>query len=139
MLAFGILGVTNISLAQDSMQPKKNENAQWQRVVLVKFTEGKLDRAKTIIKDYFQKAGEKSQTPGPSLAVDLVTGEWDMMLVWDMKGGVEDLNWELSPDDVKWMKAMNEVVGSADKAKAIQDEFSGLIVRSTSYLGKKSM
>lgn len=138
MLALNILGINNISLAQDNLQPKKNENVQWQRIVLLKFTEGKFDRAKAIIKDYFEKAGEKSQTPGPSLAVNLVTGEWDMMVVWDMKGGIEDLNWELSPDDVKWMKAMNEVAGSADKAKAIQDEFSGLITRSTSYLGKKS-
>lgn len=139
MLAISIGGINNSALAQDNQQPKKDENAQWQRIVLLKFTEGKFDRARAIIKDYFEKAGEKAQTPGPSLAVNLVTGEWDMMVVWDMKGGVEDLNWELSPNDVKWMKAMNEVVGSADKAKAIQEEFSGLIARSTSYLGKKSM
>jgi len=59
-----------------------------------------------------------------------------MMVVWDMKEGVDALNWQTSADDVKWMSAMSEVAGGADKAKAILDEWSSLIVRTNSYLGR---
>lgn len=36
-----------------------------------------------------------------------------------MKGGIEEMNWEVSPDNVKWMTALNEIAGGGDKAKAI--------------------
>ncbi len=125
--------------AQQGMKAKKFDNPQWKRVEFVKFKSDKYPRAKELIKDYYAKAGQRSGTPGPSLLVDLVTGEWDMMLVWDMKEGIEEMNWEMSPNDVKWMTAMTEVAGGADKAKAVMDEFSSLIVRDTRYIGKEGM
>ena len=62
-----------------------------------------------------------------------------MMVVWDMKGGIEEMNWETSPNDIKWMTAMNDIAGGSDKAKMIMDEFSSLIIRETSYIGKSGM
>jgi hypothetical protein len=52
-----------------------------------------------------------------------------------IKEGLDEMNWQTSPNDVKWMTAMNEVAGGADKAKAILDEWSSLIVRTNGYLG----
>ncbi len=125
--------------AQQGMKAKKYDNPEWKRVDFIKFKSGKYSRAKEIIKDYYAKAGQKSATPGPSLFIDLMTGEWDMMTVWDMKEGIEEMNWETSPNDVKWMAAMNDLAGGADKAKSIMDEFSSLIVRESSYIGKSAM
>ena len=118
------------------MQAKKYDNPKWKSITFIQFKEGKMDRAKEIISNYFEKAAAKAGTPTPSMVSELVTGEWNMMVVWDMKGGLDALNWQTSPDDVKWMTAMNEIAGSPDKAKAILDEWSSLIVRTNSYLGR---
>jgi hypothetical protein len=116
-------------------QAKKYDNAKWKSITFIQFKEGKMERVREIINNYFVKAAEKGGTPMPSMVSELVTGEWNMVVVWDMKEGVDALNWETSPDDVKWMTAMNEIAGS-DKAKAILDEWSSLIVRTNSYLGR---
>ena len=121
--------------AQD-MKPKKYDNPQWKTIGFIKFKSGKADRGREIIRNYFEKAAQKASTPSPAVAVDLVTGEWDMMVIWDMKGGIEEMNWEISPDNVKWMSALNEIAGGADKGKSILDEFGGLIDRESTYLGK---
>jgi hypothetical protein len=127
-----------VAYAQQPMQAKKFDNPQWKRVEFVKFKSGKYPRAKEIIRDYFVKADQKSGTPDPSLFVDLITGEWDMMVVWDMTEGINEMNWETSPDDVKWMTSMNDITGGPNKAKAILDEFSSLIDKETRYIGKSA-
>src|SRR6476619_3780985 len=85
------------------MQAKKYDNPKWKSITFIQFKEGKMDRAKEIISNYFEKAAAKAGTPTPSMVSELVTGEWNMMVVWDMKGGLDALNWQTSPDDVKWM------------------------------------
>ena len=130
---------STVVCAQQDIKAKKFDNPQWKKVEFLKFKADKYSRAKEIIKDYYAKAAQKAGTPNPSLYVDLMTGEWDMMVVWDMKEGIEEMNWEMSPDDVKWMTAMNDLAGGAAKAKAIMDEFSSLIVRDTRYIAKEGM
>jgi hypothetical protein len=120
--------------AQD-MKAKKYDDPTWTQVVFVNYLPGKMSRAKEIIRDYFVPASKKAGTRSPSLTVDLTTGEWDMMIVWTMPN-VEEMNWEISPDNIKWMTALNEIAGNADKSKAIRDEYSSLVKNSTSYLGK---
>ena len=124
------------SRAQAEIKAKKFENPQWKTIVLVDLKPGKNDRALEIIKNYFVKANEKSGVAGPSLEVWLFSGEWDYMLVWDFKEGIEEMNWETSPNEVKWLNSMNEIAGSPEKGKAILDEFASLVNRSTSYIGK---
>ncbi len=138
MIIFCTLVTSSVAQAQE-MKAKKFDNPEWKRVDFVKFKSGKVGRAKEIIQNYYMKAGQKSGTPGPAMIVDLMSGEWDMMVVWDMKGGIDDMNWEVSPNDVKWMNSMNEVAGGADKSKRILDEFSSLVDRETSYIGKGGM
>ena len=92
--------------AHAQTEAKKYDNPKWKSIIFLQFKEGKMDRAREIISNYFVKAAEKAGTPQPSLATELVTGEWSMMVVWDMKEGVDEMNWQTSPDDVKWMTAM---------------------------------
>ncbi|HET9430689.1 MAG TPA: hypothetical protein VFO70_05905 [Chitinophagaceae bacterium] len=129
------LFTTTLVQAQEEMKAKKFDNPEWKRISLIKFKHEKIDRVKEIIKDYFFKAAQKAGTPTPSIIVDLYTGEWDMMIVWDMKG-IEDMDWEISPNDIKFMTAMIEIAGGIDKAKMILDEFSSLSTHETSYIGK---
>jgi hypothetical protein len=132
ILCFAILSTAD---AQE-IKAKKFDNPQWKTVSFIKFKSGKADRAREIIRNYYEKAAQKASVPSPVMALDMVTGEWDLMVVWDMKGGIEEMNWEVSPDNVKWMGALNEIAGGGDKAKAILDEFSGLIDRESTNLGK---
>src|SRR5258706_14334745 len=115
------------TMGWSQMQAKKVENPRWKQIVYIDFHDGKYDRAITIIKDYFEKAGKKANLPGPETMMRMSSGSWDLMLIWNMKGGVEDLNWETSPDDVTWMKALGELAGGSDKAKAILDEYMSLV------------
>ncbi len=122
--------------AKAQMQAKKYDNPKWKAIEFVQFKAGKMDRAREIIMNYFVKSSEKAGTPQPAMASELATGEWDMMVIWELKEGIEEMNWETSPNDVKWLTAMNEISGGADKAKAILDEWSSLIMRTTRYLGR---
>jgi len=131
-----IFFATNTVSAQSDMQPKKYENAQWKNVVFVDYKSGKYARSKEIISKYFAPASEKAGTPGPEMVLEMNSGEWDIMYVWGMKGGIADLNWETSPDDIAWRKALNEIAGGADKAQAILDEFSSLVNRSSNQIGR---
>jgi hypothetical protein len=123
-----IFAIVSTAGAQE-MKAKKLDNPQWKTITFVKFKSGKLDRAKEIIRNYYEKAAVKAATSDPTMAIDLMTGEWDMMIVWSLKGGLDDLNWEVSPENVKWMAALTELAGGGDKAKAILDEFAGLVDR----------
>ncbi|TKK69318.1 hypothetical protein FC093_08360 [Ilyomonas limi] len=61
-----------------------------------------------------------------------------MLAIWNMEGGIEEMNWETSPNDIKWMKAISDIAGNAEKAKLIIDEFSSIIERKTSYIGRSA-
>ncbi|MFY0654899.1 MAG: hypothetical protein JXQ96_22910 [Cyclobacteriaceae bacterium] len=130
-----IFGSTNAS-AQASDQPSKYENPEWKSVVYVDFKSGKYGRAKEIVDKYYLPASKKSGTPGPEMVLEMRTGEWDLMIIWGFEGGISDMDWKNSPNNIAWTKALNELAGGADKAKAIREEYSGLISRSSSQIGK---
>lgn len=129
------LQISTLAQAQNETGKKYND-PQWKRISLTSYKSGQLARAKEIIQNYHGKASEKAGTPRPAMIIDLVSGDWDVMTVWDMPEGLEEFNWETSPRDIKWRKAFNEIAGGADKATAILNEYSSLIVRSTRYIGK---
>jgi hypothetical protein len=51
--------------AQAQMEAKKYDNPKWKTIVFLQFKEGKMDRAREIISNYFMKAAEKAGTPVP--------------------------------------------------------------------------
>lgn len=120
--------------AQDAA-PKRLENAEWKNIVHVKFHPGKRGRAIEIIKDHFFKAAEKAGTSSPEMMIEYSTGEWDLMLVWHMKGGIEDMTWQLSPDNIAWRKALNELEGGAEQGTALYQEYLSLIAHGKSEIG----
>lgn len=123
--------------AQDLPKAKKMENHTWHQVVMVKYKAGALDDAKKIINNHFMKAGENSEVPGPQI-MNLKSGEWDMIFVWNMEG-IEDLNWEINPDDEVWMAALAEQEGGAEQAMKLMEDYMSLIQNSTSYLATSQL
>ena len=123
------LALTQGAIAQDDMKPKKR-NADYYSVLFVDFKPGKMDEARAIIKDYFARADEEAEINGPELNLIFMTGDWDMVVGWKMDDGLTTAEWETSPDDVKWMRAMGELAGGADGARETLDRFSSLVERS---------
>src|SRR6478609_3597852 len=119
---------------QAQMQGKKYDNPQWKTVEMLEFKHDKMDRVREIIKDYFIKAADKAGSRKPAMILEPATGEWNFIIVWNMKECLEQLNWETNPDDIKWMTAMSEIAGSPDKAQAILNEWSSMVIGSTGYL-----
>lgn len=120
--------------AQDDPQPKKYENVDWHSVVMINFKAGKSGRALEIIRDHFLPSSEESGTPTP-IIVELKSGEWDLMMVWTMKGGPGDMEWETSPEGVKWRQALNAREGGPENADKLYQEYISLVQNSTSYVG----
>ncbi len=120
------------SWAQQDMQAKKMEGHTWHQVVMVKFKPGKISQAKQIINNHFMQAGIESGTPGPQM-MDIKSGEWDMMFIWTMNG-IEDMDWEIHPDDEKWWKALVEQEGGQEAAMKVWQQYMELIDSSTLYL-----
>lgn len=128
----------NLSWAQEEeMTPKKYENPEYYMVSYVKFHPGKSGEAKKIIDEYFIPSSMQAGTSGPFIHLDMITGEWDIMVVWHMKEGLESLNWEMSPDDIKWEKAFTELTGGKEKGMEVSKQWESYIAASKSNLGRK--
>jgi hypothetical protein len=60
-----------------------------------------------------------------------------MLLIRDLEGGPCDIEWDWSPNRVKWWKAFVAQEGSEEAAQKLQEVYSFLIAGSTSQLIRK--
>ncbi|MFQ3248712.1 MAG: hypothetical protein ACI9O6_000514 [Glaciecola sp.] len=117
--------VSHTVIAQDGK--RYDSSVTWKNIVKINYHVGKRDSALAIIRDYYREASIKAKTPMPELVLELQTGDYDLLLVWHMEGGVNDLTWERGPNSKKWRAALNEVAGSEEKAQEILDEYLSYI------------
>lgn len=134
--AFLLFSFSNLS-AQTEMTAKKYDNPQWQRIVYVDYHAGMEGKARDIITDYFEKAAIKAGTTRPAARIEMSTGQYDNIYIWNMEGGLEDMNWEVSPTNIKWRQALVTIAGSEEKADAIQAEYRSCVRSSKVELGRK--
>lgn len=117
----------NINIAQAEDGQRYDDSVTWKSVVRINYKPGKMGDALKIIKDYYRKASEQAKTPMPELIMEMQTGDYDLIVVWHMEGGITDMTWETGPNDKKWRAALNELAGGEDKAQAILDEYLSYI------------
>lgn len=113
----------------------QGEDARYVSATLVKYKPGKRERAFEIIADHFKPAGEKAGTPGPLGVIHFQTGEWDAIFVWNLKGGMADLEWYRSENDIKWFAALVEQEGGEEAAGELIAEYQGLIDHAETDVG----
>ncbi len=118
------------------MKAEKYENPEWVSIAYIKFKPMKKDAAMSIVENYFAKADQDAGIKAPT-AYHLSYGEYDMMVIWEMKEGVEMLNYKMTPDDVKWMKSMAKVAGGQDKAMEKMNEFSSYVEKWDNSLARR--
>lgn len=126
-----------LSAQEEEMSAKKYDNPEYYMVSFLKFHPGKAGEANKIIDEYFAPSAQDAGVPGPFIHLDLITGEWDMMVIWHMKDGVESLNWEMSPDDIKWEKAFVKLAGGKEKGKEISQKWQSYLKTSKSQIARK--
>lgn len=132
-----VLFLATGAIAQEEVKPQKHENSSWHMVVLVDFKQGKVGEAKEIIKK-FKAAGEAAQTKGPQLHW-LVTGEYDLMVIWDMDDGPSQLEWQVTPNSAKWVNEFRKQQGSKEAADKVSEDYSKLISGTTSFITRKDL
>ncbi len=57
-----------------------------------------------------------------------------MMIVWEMKEGLTEFEWETSPDDIAYYTELIKLTGSKEEADKIIKEFQELIDTSDGQL-----
>lgn len=136
VLTLALVFSVNMLSAQE-MEAKKYDNPEWYRIVYVDYKPGKTGEARKLINDYFKKAGDKAGTSGPVMEFAMNSGEYDYMYIWKLEDGIQSLDWESSPNSIKWQKAYMEMMGSEDKAKEIREKYSSLVSSAKSELARK--
>ena len=113
----------------------QGDDAHYISSTLVKFKSGKRERAFEIISEHFMPAGEKAGTPGPLGVIHYQTGEWDAQFVWELEGGMADLEWYRSPNNIKWWAALAEQEGGEEAAGELMAEYRSLIDEAETDVG----
>lgn len=137
-LAWGValsiaVGAGTVAGAQEAPEPSKHEG-DWYRLVHVDFKPGKTDDALKIIAEQFAPAGAAAGTPGPVMSLVHESGPWNVTWVWHLSGGPGDLEWDVSPNNLKWMAALAEQEGGMDQARQALSQYTDLVASSTSFI-----
>ena len=133
--ALFLFAVPAVAQDDDEGPITQGDDAKYLRVSYVKYKPGQREMAMQIIAEHFVPAGEKAGTSPPMLAIHFQTGKWDAAFIWEMAGGMADLEWYRSPDNVKWFAALAELEGGAEQAEAIWQKYVGAVADSFVEVG----
>jgi hypothetical protein len=111
------------------------DDAKYATVTFVQFKSGKREEAMEMIAEYFRPATEKAGTSPPMFVVHFQSGKWDAMFVWDLEGGLTDLQWFRSADELKWFAALAELNGGEEAAGEIMKRWSKTIDEAETHIG----
>jgi len=133
--AFAMFAVPASAQEDDGGPMTQGDDAKYVEVVHIKYKPGKRERAIEIINNHFVPASEKAGTSGPLGVIHMQTGEWDSLAVWALEGGMADLEWYRSEDQVKWRAALVEQEGGEEAASALLAEYGGTVAESERDVG----
>ena len=133
--ALFVFAVPAIAQDDDSGPMTQGDDAKYLRVSYVKYKPGQREMAMQIITEHLMPAGEKAGTNPPMLAIHFQTGKWDAAFIWEMDGGMADLEWYRSPSNVKWRAALAELEGGTEQADAIWKKYVSAIAESYVEVG----
>lgn len=131
---------SGLSMAQDSDGTAKfggeSGEARYVRVTFVSYKPGMAGRAYTILREHYAPAGEAAGTPGP-ITVHFQTGPFDAAYHWQLENGMSDMEWQRSPNQVKFRAAMAELEGSEAAAQAVRDSYNATVARTVTTIGHR--
>lgn len=69
------------------------------------------------------------------MAIHFQTGKWDAAFIWEMDGGMADLEWYRSPDDIKWFAALAEITGGEEQAGELWAKYLATVADAQTEVG----
>ncbi len=135
----GVVAVTAAWVAQPDgpPEPKKYADVEWFSVVNVDYYASGEEAALKMVFEEFLPAARAAGLTGASFYEYATGGEWDLMIVFPMNDGPAGLEWEVSPEDIRFFGALAERAGGADEAKALFEEYSTHIARHESNVVRR--
>ena len=125
------------AMAQDDDEGPitQGDDAKYLSISYVMFKPGQRETAMEIISEHFVPATEKAGTSPPMLAIHFQSGKWDAAFIWELKGGMADLEWYRSPDNIKWFEALAELEGGPEQAAAVWQSYLDTVAESQTEVG----
>jgi len=127
-------------MAQDSDGALKfgeaNDDARYIRVEFVSYKPGMAGRAYQILREHYAPAGEAAGLEGP-VTIHFQTGPFDAAYHWRLENGMSDMEWQRSPNRVKFRAALAELEGSEAAAQAVWDSYNATIARTVTTIGHR--
>jgi hypothetical protein len=111
-------------------QSEPEEARTTYRIVHLKLKPGADDRWSELADKYYGPAQDAAKIKRPTVYW-LVTGSWDLMLVYEMPRGLATLDKHESPERTAMRQAMAKIAGSEEAAKKINAESDSLIAESS--------
>ena len=129
-----------MATGQDTGGPVKwgenSEPAVYVSVTFVSYKEGKRGEANQIINNHFRPAALAAGLR-PRVIVHFQTGPYDVAIHLRLENGMSDLEWQRSPNRIKFRAALVAQEGSEEAADAISDRYDELIARSVTSIGHR--
>lgn len=130
-----LFSMSAVAQDDDGGPVSQGDDAKYLEITYVKFKAGHREAAMQIIDEHFKPAGMKAGTPGPIFEIHYQTGKWDAAFIWQMEGGMSDLEWYRSPNDVKWFAAMAELEGGEEEAAAVWQSYISKVAHAQTEVG----
>ena len=113
--------------AAQEVKPARADNVTFHWVEFTKFRPGQNNRASDMVRKHFDPVDKELGIEVTS--IHLLTGDWDRIELFTMRGGPADLGWRVSPDQAQFMNALARREGGMEAAQKILDEYESLIDR----------
>ncbi len=131
----GLLGLA--PAAQDGATPTKYTNVNWYSITNVDYYPNKAKDALKIVYDHFVPAAQTAGMDGLRLFEYATGGEWDLTVIFPMKEGPAEMEWENSPEDVAWMKAIAEKLGGMAEFEELMGEYLSMVKRYDRHIARE--
>ena len=133
-LALVFAAAPSVAQDDDGGPQTWGDDAKYMTVTYVKFKAGKRADAMQIIGEHFMPAGKAAGLP-PPFAFHYQTGKWDASFWWDLENGLKDLEWFISPNNIKFMASLAEQEGSMEAAEELFAKYRSMIANSLVDIG----
>ncbi len=124
--ATALASLTVPAMAQDEPEEPRTTYS----VSLLKFANGADGRWSEIREQYILPARAAAGMPEQEVHW-IMAGEWDIMILTEMPGGLATLDTHGNPNGPAFMEAMLELVGSQEELDALWEEMQGLVATSS--------
>lgn len=116
------------------IQARRIPNATFVRVEMIKFKPGGEDRAFELEDKYIAPAWRLSGL-SPPLEIHTQTGPWDRIYVYTLRGGLAEVEWQVSKDRAALLNALAKLAGGDQRALQIMSEWDMLVERRETTIG----